>query len=112
MLDPNLVEKSVNELLSKRKEWVEGKKYLNCSLSEFETHMETECEFLFKNCVSLFKMTISGKLNLNQLKNMLDLMRQVQSGKQKKDIADKIVGEKLANVYVKPLVDKLEKEKK
>ena len=33
-------------------------------------------------------------------------MREVQSGHRKQDIADKIVGQRLADVYVQPLVDK------
>ena len=112
MLDPDLVEKSVKQLLVKRKSWEEGKTHVGCSLSEFETHMETECEYLSKNCVSLFKMTVSGNLNMDYLMNMLNLMREVQSGHRKKDVADKIVGQRLNDVYVQPLVDKLEKEKK
>jgi hypothetical protein len=112
MLDPNLVEKNVKDLLAKRKLWEEGKSYAGCSLSEFETHMETECEYLSKNCLSLFKMTVEGKLNIDYLNNMLNLMREVQSGQKKQDVADKIVGQRLADVYVQPLVDKLEKEKK
>jgi len=112
MLDPNLVEKNVNELLAKRKSWENGTSYSGCSLSEFETHMETECEYLAKNCVSLFKMTVAGSLNIDYLTNMLNLMKEIQSGRQKKDVADKIVGQRLADVYVQPLVDKLEKEKK
>jgi len=112
MLNPDDVEKSVQTLLKNREMWLKGTKYPNCSLSEFETHMETECEYLHKNCVSLFKMTVNGNLNISYLNNMLNLMRDVQSGKQKKDVADKIVGKRLADVYVQPLVDKLEKEKK
>ena len=112
MLDPDKVDKCVNELLKKREQWENGTSYSGCSLSEFETHMETECEYLAKNCVSLFKMTVAGSLNMEYLANMLNLMREVQSGRQKKDVADKIVGQRLADVYVQPLVDKLEKEKK
>ena len=112
MLDPDKVEKAVKELLEKRKKWLAGTSYTNCSQSEFETHMETECEYLSKNCVSLFKMTVSGNLNMGYLTNMLNLMRDVQSGHKKQDVADKIVGQRLADVYVQPLVDKLEKDKK
>jgi hypothetical protein len=112
MLDPDKVDKCVHELLKKRKQWENGTSYSGCSLSEFETHMETECEYLAKNCVSLFKMTVEGKLNMDYLNNMLNLMREVQSGHRKQDVADKIVGQRLADVYVQPLVEKLEKEKK
>jgi hypothetical protein len=112
MLDPNQVDKNVKELLSKRNKWVEGKLYVGCSVEEFSVHMETEHDYLFKNAVTLFKMCVEGTLDMQKLTQMLMLMRQVQSGQHNKETADKIVGKKLADVYVQPLVDKLEKEKK
>ena len=112
MLNPDLVEKNVKELLSKRDNWEKGKLYQGCSIEEFSVHMETEHEYIFKNALTLFKMCIEGNLDMHKLTQMLSLMRQVQSGKQQKETADKIVGKKLADVYVQPLVDKLEKEKK
>ena len=112
MLDPNQVDKSVKELLVKRKQWLAGSLHSGSSVEEFSVHMETECDYLFKNALSLFKMCVEGTLDIRKLDQMLTLMRQVQSGQQNKETADKIVGKKLADVYVQPLVDKLDAEKK
>ena len=112
MLNPDLVQKNVKELLNKRDEWSRGKLYQGCSLEEFRVHMETEHEYLSKNAMTLFKMCIEGNLDMSKLTQMLALIRQVQNGSQQKETADKIVGKKLADLYVQPLVDKLEKEKK
>ena len=60
MLDPDLVEKSVKQLLAKRKSWEEGKTHVGCSLSEFETHMETNANIYLRIVFLYLKWLLLG----------------------------------------------------
>jgi hypothetical protein len=48
--------------------------------------------------------------NFNMMMRMLSLSKDIYDGKKKQDDVDKGLGQVLANKYVKPVVDKLDKD--
>ena len=48
---------------------------------------------------------------MNRLTEMLNMMKQIKSGKKDKETVEKELGEKLAKQYVQPLVDNLKNNK-
>jgi hypothetical protein len=110
MLDPDRVLKEVNEIREKRKQWDDGGFMRGASIEEFITAMETEYSYLNSNAVTLFQKCINKDLDMNRLREMIGYLRQMMSGRSK-EIIEKEIGEKLANRYVQPVLDKLEKDK-
>ena len=110
MLNPDRVLKEVNEIRDKRKQWDKGEYLRGKTIEEFGSVMEEEYVYLFKNAGTLFKKCIDDDIDMIRLKEMLSYIRQIQKGKSEETVT-KRVGELLANRYVKPIIDKLDKEK-
>ncbi len=72
-------------------------------MRELHPHIATS-DVIFLKC-------LQGEMEMNRLKEMLAYLRQIKRGKSKDEV-DKKVGEVMANRYVKPIIDKLDKEKK
>ena len=90
-------------------------KNINIKIS-FKTLEEKE-DYFFKNhndIMSNYPFLVSqicSDKDLDQLEYMLNSLEQIENGNSSKDEVDKIVGERLASKYVKPL-DKLDKSDK
>lgn len=111
IVDPDRVLKEVTNLKKDRSNWEKGQYLRGKTLNEFTEEMEKKYEFLFKNVATLFKKCIDDDLDMVRLKEMLFYLKQIKRGKDQEEITKK-VGETLANTYVKPIVDRLEKAKK
>lgn len=111
MLDPDRVLKEVNEIREKRTQWDNGNFMRGTSIEEFISAMEEQYSYLNNNAVTLFQKCISKDLDMNRLREMIGYLRQMKRGRDKESI-EKEIGEKLANRYVQPVLDKIEREKK
>jgi hypothetical protein len=112
--DPYAVELQVHQLMGDRAKWMIGQKYPECNLEEFNKKMHTEYAYLQNASPVLFEKILSGFMddqnNFNMMMRMLSLSKDIYDGKKKQDDVDKGLGQVLANKYVKPVVDKLDKD--
>jgi len=109
-MDPDKVWLEANSLMTKRKEWEEGKYMRGVLIEEFTKKMKELHPHISTSDV-IFLKCLDGEMEMNRLKEMLAYLRQIKRGKSKDDV-DKKVGEVMANRYIKPIVDKLDKENK
>lgn len=108
-MDPDKVWSEANSLVKKRKEWDEGKYMPNTLIEDFTEEMRKQHPHIATSD-KIFYKCINKDMNMNQLKEMLSYLRQIKKGRSKEAV-DKQVGQMMADRYVKPLVDKLDKEK-
>jgi hypothetical protein len=113
--NPSIVETQVKKLLDERKQWINGKKYKGFNNSKFVEHMKEKYEYLYNASPALFNKLISGfmddPINYEMLMKMLNLSKDIYKGNKKQEEVDKGLGKVLADKYVKPVVDKLDKKK-
>ena len=114
--DPYAVEKQLLNLMEDRKLWRLGKKYRELNLQSFNSKMKEEYSYLDNASPMLFEKAISGFMdnqnNWNMIINMLKLSKDVYDGKRKQEDVDKGLGKVLADKYIAPVVDKLDKGNK
>ena len=70
--------------------------------------MKEQFNSLYENSKTLFEKCISGDLNMNEFNYMLSMLDKVNAGNDFQAVSQE-VGQKLVDIYVKPLLDK-EKE--
>lgn len=109
-MDPDKVWLEANSLTKKRREWNEGKYMRGVLIEEFTEKMKKMHPHIATSD-SIFNKCLDDDMDMNRLKEMLGYLRQIKRGKSKEEV-DKKVGEVMANRYVKPIVDRLDKEKK
>ena len=110
MKDPDKIWEEANGLKKDRYEWKMGlnhriviKKNL---LKRWNKHINKESSStIFKNFIE------EDNIEMDKLKYMLDMMRSMGEKKLSYENASKEVGQRFADEYVKPLVDKLNKDK-
>ena len=113
MKDPDKIWEEANALKKDRHEWKMGINFKACNELEFKEEMETKYAYLKECSSSIFTNFLNGEnLEMDKLKYMLDMMRSLKEKKMSHDEASKEVGATFAEQYIKPLVDKLDKEKK
>lgn len=110
MLDPDKVLSEVKLLKQKVSDFNKKTKTVH-DREKFNSDMETEHEYLFENCKTLFTKCLNNDIEMNRLTEMLNMMKQIKSGKKDKETVEKELGEKLAKQYVQPLVDNLKNKK-
>lgn len=113
MKDPDKIWQQANSLKQERYEWKMGLNHKDCNREEFITKMETTYSYLKESSNTIFKNIIEqDNFEMTKLKYMIDMMRSMKSKEKTFENASKEVGEKFAEEYIKPLVDKLDKAKK
>ena len=89
-----------------------GKKFSSLNRDAFELKMRKICICLY--LLSIFNKCISGELDnkhqKKQLDDMLNYLKQIHDGTRTKDEVEKEFGQKLADKYVNPIVENLEKK--
>tara|TARA_B100001057_G_scaffold217329_1_gene217558 strand:+ start:3555 stop:3983 length:429 start_codon:yes stop_codon:yes gene_type:complete len=110
MLDPDKVLSEVKLLKQKVSDFNKKTKTVH-DREKFNSDMEKEHEYLFENCKTLFTKCLNNDIEMNRLTEMLNMMKQIKSGKKDKETVEKEIGEKLAKQYVQPLVDNLKNKK-
>ena len=111
MLDTVRVRSEVNELMEETRKWHSGRDYRNLNKDAFVEAMTTKFEYLHTNSKTLFEIAMQGDLNLGQLDYMLNMINRVNEGADYHQTSV-AVGQKLVDVYVKPMLDKMENDKK
>jgi hypothetical protein len=114
--DPYAVEMQVQQLMGDRAKWMIGQKYPECNRDEFNKKMKNEYTYLLNASPVLFEKILSGFMddqgNYNMMMRMLSLSKDIYDGKKKQEDVDRGLGQVLANKYVKPVVDGLDKNGK
>jgi hypothetical protein len=110
MLDTNLIKSSVTELMAETRKWHSQREYRGLSKDEFVEQMKTKFDYLYNNSSTLFERAMQGDINMDQLNFMLGMINRVNNGEdyQKASVA---VGQRMVDTYVKPMLEKQEKEK-
>ena len=112
MKDPDKIWDETNNLKTDRYNWKMGKDYKDCNKEEFVKKMESKYAYLFDSSCTIFKNIIENeKFDMDKLKYMIDMMRSMKDKKKTFESASREVGQRFADEYVKPLVEKLDKEK-
>lgn len=112
MKDPDKIWNESTNLKNDRFNWKMGKDYKDCNKEEFIKKMESKYVYLLESSSTIFKNIIEDeKFDMNKLKYMIDMLRSMKEKKKTFESASKEVGQRFADEYVKPLVEKLDKEK-
>lgn len=111
MKDPDKIWQQANSLKQERYEWKMGLNHKDCNREEFITKMETTYSYLKESSNTIFKNLIEeDEFDMKKLKYMIDMLNSMKNKNKTFENASKEVGEKFAEEYIKPLVDKLDKE--
>ena len=116
MNDPYKIEKELVSLLKDRNRWRTGQGFKDLNPKQFQDQMKETYKYLHDTSETLFKGSFDGMFDTpagrDRIKHMLKLMKDIYDGKKKQEDVDKQLGRELADEYVNPIVDKLEKDKK
>lgn len=107
MLDTIKVRQEVDGLTSDTRTWHAKREYHDLDREQFTEVMKTKYEYLFTNSKTLFERCMQGDLNIQQLDYMLNMIERVNAGADYHSTSVE-VGQKLVDVYVKPMLDKKE----
>lgn len=107
MPDTKLIKEEVEGLMSDTRKWHSKREFSNLNKEEFIAIMQTKYEYLYTNSNTLFMRSIVGDLNLQHLDFMLGMLEKVNQGKDYQKVSQE-VGQRLVDVYVKPLIEKKE----
>jgi len=103
-IDTKQINKDVLELCSDTRLWQAQRQIKNITLETFTEDMKLKYPYLHSNSTTLFDRCISGDLNMEQFKFMINMLEKVNSGNDYQEVS-KEVGQKLVDIYVKPLIE-------
>lgn len=104
MVDTQQIKLNVCALCSDTSAWVTNKNFKNLTKCEFTEQMKTKYINLYNSSSTLFERCISGDLNTQQLTFMLEMIDKVNGGADYHTTSVE-VGQKLVDIYVKPLIE-------
>lgn len=104
MLDTEKIRKEVNDLCTDTRKWHSKREFGDLNIDEFTEVMKGKYEYLYTNSSTLFERSMKGDLNMQQLNFMLDMIEKVNAGADYQTTST-VVGQRLVDVYVKPLID-------
>lgn len=107
MLDTGKIRIEVLGLCEDTRKWHAKREYRDMNREEFSEAMKSKYEYLQTNSNTLFERCLLGDLNLQQLEYMLTMIERVNGGADYHSTSVE-VGQKLVDVYVKPMLDKKE----
>ena len=112
MKDPEKIWEEALALKKDRYEWKMGINHKYCNREDFIAKMEATYLYLKESSNTIFKNLIEeDNFDMEKLKYMVDMLRSMKSKEKTFENASKEVGAHFAEKYIKPLVDKLDKEK-
>ena len=104
MVDTIIIRKEVSQLIDETNKWQSKRpEYRDISIETFTEQMKIKYEYLSTKSSTLFEQCIKGDLNMEQFKYMMNKLEEVNTGKDS-NTASQEVGQKLVDVYVKPLI--------
>lgn len=105
MVETSIIRKQVSQLIDETRKWQSKRpEYRDISIEVFTEQMQSQFEYLFTNSSTLFERCIKGDLNMEQFNYMISMIDKVNSGKDYQDASTE-VGQKLVDIYVKPLIE-------
>ena len=103
-IDTLKLRQEVSDICNESRNWqLKRPDYRNMNVETFTEQMKHKYEYLYTNSSTLFEQCIKGELNMEQFKYMMNKLEEVNSGKDY-NTASQEVGQKLVDVYVKPLI--------
>lgn len=105
MLDTGKLKLEVNGLGVDTRAWHSKRDFRDMNREEFVEAMKAKYEFLFTNSATLFERVMQGDLNMQHLDYMLGMIDKVNNGADYHETSVEI-GQKLVDIYVKPMLDK------
>ena len=104
MVETSIIRKEVSQLITETNKWNSKRpEYRDMSIEVFTEQMKEKFDYLYSNSNTLFERCIKGDLNLDQFNYMITMIDKVNNG-QDYQSASQEVGQKLVDVYVKPLI--------
>ena len=104
MIETATIRKEVSQLMDETRKWQSKRpEYRDMSIETFTEQMKVRFQYLNTNSSTLFERCVKGDLNLEQFNYMITMIDKVNAG-QDYQIASQEVGQKLVDVYVKPLI--------
>ena len=105
MVDTSIISTEVSQLIDETNKWQSKRpEYRDISIEIFTEQMKSRFQYLFTNSSTLFERCIKGDLNIEQFKYMLTMIEKVNAGNDYHTVS-KEVGQKLVDIYVKPLIE-------
>jgi len=105
MIDTIILRKEVEELSDETRKWqIKRIEYRDMSIETFIEQMKIKFEYLYTNSSTLFERCIKGDLNMEQFNYMVNMIEKVNAGKDYQAVSQE-VGQKLVDIYVKPLIE-------
>jgi hypothetical protein len=105
MLDTSKLKTEVSGLGADTRAWHSKRDFRDMNREQFVEVMKAKYEYLMTNSATLFERVMQGDLNMAQLDYMLAMIDKVNNGADYHDTSVE-VGQKLVDVYVKPMLDK------
>ena len=103
-IDTIKLRQEVNELFNESRNWqLKRPEYRDISIELFTEKMKLKYDYLNTNSSTLFEQCIKGELNMEQFKYMMNKLDEVNAGKDYNKASQEI-GQKLVDIYVKPLI--------
>jgi hypothetical protein len=104
MVETYIIRKEVSQLITETKNWqLKRPEYRDMSIEVFTEQMKAKFDYLYSNSNTLFERCIKGDLNLEQFNYMITMIDKVNNGQDYQAVSQE-VGQKLVDVYVKPLI--------
>ena len=104
MVETYIIRKEVSQLITETKNWqLKRPEYRDMSIEVFTEQMKAKFDYLYSNSNTLFERCIKGDLNLDQFNYMITMIDKVNNGQDYQAVSQE-VGQKLVDVYVKPLI--------
>ena len=114
-MDYDRILRETKSLIKDIKNFKNKKDFKKCNVIEFETKMDEKYIYLKASTPMIYSNCINESVPFDTLNNILSCMIQQAKDLQKNKItnheAEVKIGEKLVDVYVKPLVEKEKKRK-
>jgi len=107
-MDVELLRKEVLELIQDKNKWLMKFDYRDLNKEQFVDQMQSKYQYLYTNSSTLFNRCLEGDLNIEQFNYMLKMLEKVNAGKDFQQVSQEL-GQKLVDIYVKPLVKDKEK---
>lgn len=115
MNNPYKIEIELVSLLKNRNEWRTGQGFKDLNPQQFKDKMKETYSYLYETSETMFKSALDGMFDthagMKRIQYMIKLMKDIYEGNKKQDDVDKQLGKELAEEYVNPIIDKLEKDK-
>ena len=104
LTQPNKIRSEVLNLSTDSRKWKAQREYNGISKDNFEESMKIKYNYLYSKSTTLFDRCIIGDINMDQFNYMINMLEKVNSG-QNYQQASQEVGQKLVDIYVKPLIE-------